>query len=302
MISMLMMTSAVGFASSESTFALAESDRATSSSSLDSSSSSCYDKWGASEDYVVWKFVVDNQDDDDDVKITDFDIEFEHPSSVKADKVKGENLYVKTDRHTRLIDAAVTVRADDDDDEETEHRLRLAGVCYQGAGPTPDITFIFQAVVCNSFSAVAGNQVDTQSSWWDMTSGAWEGWQVIYTSNAPLVHKLNSPPSGCEWENGQKFSMGTSSSMADGWKVPGATAKNGHGHLTVSSDDLPDHIKRSLADKDGEVWFQRTNKGGVELGSFKCHNDSLHADDVEFINSTPAPGTTVVCISYAVGA
>lgn len=294
----LMTTTVVGLASGERSIGLAEEDRGTESFSPEGGRNGC--KWGASHDNVVWRLSVEveGEDREDGVEIVDYAYQMAAEDAVVKAETDGRHLFIMTNRHTTLLDAKVSIRFEGDNDlrqaSDLHAELRLTRVCYQGDGPVPEVTFVFQAQLCNAYSAIDGNQISGESAGWDQTEGAWQSWNTVYESNAPMVRQISRPSSGCDWHAGQGFSMGTSSSISNRYSV-GQTNRNGF--VTVRSRDLPWALKNALVTDGGQVWFSRTGMDGAALGAFKCHDDSLHADSKEFIHETPADHATVVCIA-----
>lgn len=159
--------------------------------------------------------------------------------------------------------------------------LKLGNVCYSGIGPVGEINIHLQAITCDSFDRIRGNEITPESEQWDATSGGYENWRKIYEGNAPKVRFRKKARRGCEFDPNQQFAIGTSAQMDNYFVLPGTT-NGADGALHISSRDLPEVHQKALFWVHDQLWFSWVEN--QQFGAIQCYKDSLHADTVEWID------------------
>ena len=290
-------TFAIAGADADSTVALAPAQRGADSVTFANDDTNC-GPWDPSDQAVVWHLDVAGLDPSLAIDVAEVRFADGVGSSVVVD---GSSVWVRTLSHARLEAAELTTVHRGEARDVARSTVRLDHVCYRGIGPVAEVELVLQAVVCDDWSAIDGNEVSGESANWDETGGRYREWGRTYHDDAPRVRQLADLPEGCAWDDGQGYAIGTSRQLANRTEVP-TGQRVAPGTRVVSSRDLPAVFQQALSAGDGELWIVRDLRDDVALGAFQCHDERLHPDDIEHIEAHRLDGAPVVCVTWNVAA
>ena len=288
-------TLTIAGAGSDSTATLASMHRGADSVTFTNETTAC-GPWNPSTRAVVWHLEVTDRDPSFALESAEVRFADGIGSSVVID---GGSVWVRTLGHARLVAADVTWVRHGDAPAAAEPSVRLDHVCYRGIGPVAEIELVFQAVLCDDWTAIDGNQVTRESANWDDTAGRYREWGHTYDGDAPRVRQLADLPEGCDWDDAQRYAIGTSPKLANRTMLPMGVGV-GPGTRVVSSRDLPSVFRQALSAGDGELWITRDRRDDVAFGAFQCHDERLHPDDVEYLSARRLDRAPVVCVAWNV--